>query len=127
MIVTAKGVDLLHFFLCTYNSLHSTILDYIGLSCDALLSCLCMTAKSVDQLLQLPFTEDEEHHLVSYLRTSSELSAQELLVMYYLQRSRFVEAIRLNNKIRHTPRVSCSKNVAFKNTGQVLIVTSPCF
>ena len=35
-----------------------------------------------------------------YLRGSEEKHAQELLVLYYLQRARFVEAVRLNDMLR---------------------------
>ena len=58
------------------------------------------TAKTMDQLLQLPFSEEEEHHLVSFLMESKESHVKELLVLYYLQRARFTEAIRLNAQLR---------------------------
>lgn len=60
----------------------------------------CVAVRTVDQLLHLPFTETEEHHLVSYLRDSSEAISQELLVVYFLQRARFIEAVQQNAKLR---------------------------
>ena len=65
-----------------------------------------LTAKTVDQLLQLPFGGEEERHLVEYLKNSSEGRSQELLVMYYLQRAKFVEAIRLNQSLKQAALVS---------------------
>ena len=56
----------------------------------------------MDKLLQLPLEEDEEKHLVEYLQTSQEPHSGELLVMYYLQRSRYIEAIRANSKLKHS-------------------------
>ena len=65
--------------------------------------CLCASsAKNVDQLLQLPFSDSEEAQLLAYLSTNQDSVSQELLVMYYLQRSRFIEAIRLNKRLRQS-------------------------
>ncbi|XP_060062460.1 protein ELYS-like [Ylistrum balloti] len=62
----------------------------------------CQQMKTMDQLLQLPLTEAEEHHLVRYLTESSEPHSQEVLVLHYLQRARYVEAIQLNEKLKQT-------------------------
>ena len=61
-----------------------------------------LSAKMVDALLQLPLSDEEEKHLVEYLKTTHESGAAELLVLYYLQRSRFIEAIRLNSRLKHS-------------------------
>lgn len=53
----------------------------------------------MDQLLKLPLTDLEEKWLENYLLTSMESHSEELLVMYYLQRARFVDAIRLNERL----------------------------
>ena len=58
-------------------------------------------AHNVDQLLQLPFSADEESQLLTYLSTNHDPVSHELLVMYYLQRSRFIDAIRFNARLRH--------------------------
>lgn len=68
-----------------------------------------LLAKTVDRLLQLPLTNEEETTLVDYLLESSEPHSQELLVMHYLQRARFVEAIQLNEKLKHSVLVNTSK------------------
>ena len=70
-----------------------------------------VAAKMVDQLLQMPLSEEEERHLVEYLKTSRESNSSELLVMYYLQRSRFIEAIRLNNKLKHSIMVTMDSTI----------------
>ncbi|XP_052759719.1 protein ELYS-like [Mya arenaria] len=62
----------------------------------------CQQTKTVDRLLQLPLTELEESSLVSHLMSSSEPHSQELLVMHYLQRARFVEAVQLNERLKHS-------------------------
>ena len=54
----------------------------------------------MDQLLQLPLDADEESHLVEYLKTRTDSSGLDLLIMHYLQRARYVEAIKLNEKLK---------------------------
>ena len=54
----------------------------------------------MNQLLKLPLTELEEKWLENYLLSSMESHSEELLVMYYLQRARFVDAIRLNERLK---------------------------
>ncbi len=61
---------------------------------------LFVSVKTIDQLLHMPFSEEEEKHLVSHLKTSEGVKSQELLVLYYLQRARYIEAAQLNNRIR---------------------------
>ena len=58
------------------------------------------SAKTIDQLLKLPFDNEEEAILERYLQESSEPNSQELLIMHYLQRARYVEAIRMNEKLK---------------------------
>ena len=67
---------------------------------------LYFSAKTIDRLLQLPLTTKEEQLLVSYLMESTEPYSQELLVMHYLQRARFTEAIQLNDKLKQSILVS---------------------
>ena len=54
----------------------------------------------MDQLLRLPFDDVEEAVLERYLLESTEPNSRELLVMHYLQRTRFVDAVRLNEKLK---------------------------
>ncbi|XP_070561837.1 protein ELYS-like [Ptychodera flava] len=57
--------------------------------------------KTVDNLLKLPLSQLEESTLVTYLKESTEPNSMELLVMHYLQQARYVEAIRLNETLKH--------------------------
>ncbi|KAL4221649.1 Protein ELYS [Mactra antiquata] len=92
------------------NGLTAEALEYQRECCDKnniqdLLTHLflgCQQTKTVGRLLQLPLTNEEEKFLVDYLLDSSEPHSQELLVMHYLQRARFVEAIQLNEKLKHS-------------------------
>ncbi len=86
-------------------SLLSEILIFVSMSWSSKL-CLCVAARSVDRLLQLPLQDEEERSLVEYLKNTQEANGSELLVLHYLQRSRFIEAIRLNNRIKATGLVS---------------------
>ncbi len=65
-----------------------------------------VSAKTVDRLLQLPMQEEEKHRLVDYLKTTQEAHSSELLLLHLLQRSRFIEAVRLNNRLKSTGAVS---------------------
>ena len=66
----------------------------------------------MDDLLKLPFDDDEEAALVKYLKESTEPNSQELLVMHYLQRGRYVEAIRANQHLnQHSIMVSSKYSV----------------
>ena len=60
-----------------------------------------LAVKTVDRLLQLPMHEEEEQRLVDYLKTTQESNLSELLLLHYLQRSRFIEAVRLNNRLKN--------------------------
>ena len=50
----------------------------------------------LDSVLQLSLTTQEEKEFVSFLQSSRRQDSQEVLLMYYLQRSRFQEAMQLN-------------------------------
>ena len=50
----------------------------------------------LDSVLQLSLTTQEEREFVSFLQSSRRQDSQEVLLMYYLQRSRFQEAMQLN-------------------------------
>jgi len=62
-------------------------------------------AGSLERLLQLPLSGEEEAALVEQLLSSVEPRAQELLVLHFLQRARFLDAITLNEKLKHTNMV----------------------
>ncbi|KAI8488319.1 Protein ELYS [Branchiostoma belcheri] len=53
----------------------------------------CQQTFTVDKLLQLPFDDVEQKCLVKYLQESPEPNSAELLLVFYLQRGRFVDAM----------------------------------
>ncbi|XP_078697453.1 protein ELYS-like [Branchiostoma floridae x Branchiostoma belcheri] len=60
----------------------------------------CQQTFTVDKLLQLPFDDVEQKCLVKYLQESPEPNSAELLLVFYLQRGRFVDAVRLNDLLK---------------------------
>lgn len=58
---------------------------------------ICSIANSMEQLLQLSLTAEEERHLVDFLKNSDSPLMRDLLVLYYLQQSKIVDAIQLNS------------------------------
>jgi len=50
------------------------------------------------------FTAEEDMALCSYLENHPSLACQELLVMFHIQRSRYVEAIRVNRQLNERQR-----------------------
>lgn len=67
---------------------------------------LLFAAKSIGRLLQLPLSLFEEETLLKHLANCSDLISQELLVMYYLQKSRILEAFTLNENLKRNVLVS---------------------
>ncbi|TRY74821.1 hypothetical protein TCAL_05664 [Tigriopus californicus] len=57
----------------------------------------------LDSVLQLSLVTVEEKELILFLERSSRPSSQEILLMYYLQRSRYSEAMQLNEKLDTMP------------------------
>ncbi|XP_071451858.1 protein ELYS-like, partial [Hetaerina americana] len=60
----------------------------------------CGDLKELRWVLQNSLTPPEEEGLVSFLTSQKDAKAHEMLVMYYLQRSRFIEALSINDKER---------------------------
>lgn len=54
----------------------------------------------LDAVLQLSLSRPEEEEFVRFLEESKRPDSQEVLLMYYLQRSRFTEAVRLHENLR---------------------------
>eukprot|EP00118_Oscarella_pearsei_P011488 m.77590 g.77590 ORF g.77590 m.77590 type:complete len:1577 (+) comp36045_c0_seq6:82-4812(+) len=59
----------------------------------------CLSKKLGNELLQLPYTAHEESCVVSRLQESAHPLAAEFLLMYYLSRCRYAEAVRLNGEL----------------------------
>ena len=54
-----------------------------------------MLANQVDQLLHLTLKPTEMEHIVSYLKNVNKPMSHDLLVLHYLQQSKFTDAIQL--------------------------------
>ncbi|XP_062579828.1 protein ELYS-like isoform X2 [Saccostrea cucullata] len=82
----------------------------------------CQQTKTVDQLLQLPMTGQEEETLVQFLTASNDQYCQEVLILHYLQRACYVEAIRLNEKLKQTVMIDASAKARERATARNAIV-----
>ncbi|XP_074264768.1 E3 ubiquitin-protein ligase HOS1-like [Silene latifolia] len=76
--------------------------------------CLCIRGKFVDRMIELPWNHDEEKHLhkclLDFATTDPLTSSGSLLVVYYLQRHRYVEAFQINCKLQTVEEDFLSKN-----------------
>ena len=66
--------------------------------------CLPHVAKKLSLLISQSLTAEEDTALCSYLEDNPSLTCQELLVMLHIQRSRYVEAIRVNRQLNDRQR-----------------------
>uniref|UniRef100_K1QVB2 Protein ELYS n=1 Tax=Magallana gigas TaxID=29159 RepID=K1QVB2_MAGGI len=82
----------------------------------------CKQTRTVDQLLQLPMTGGEEETLVQFLTSSTDQYCQEVLILHYLQRACYVEAIRLNEKLKQTVMTDASAKARERATARNAIV-----
>ncbi|XP_048731593.2 protein ELYS-like [Ostrea edulis] len=82
----------------------------------------CQQTKTVDQLLQLPMTRLEEENLVQFLTASGDQYCQEILILHYLQRACYVEAIRLNEKLKQTVMTDASAKARERASARNAIV-----
>lgn len=57
--------------------------------------------------------------MVQFLTGSTDQYCQEVLILHYLQRASYVEAIRLNEKLKQTVMVSPYIYTTFINTSKV--------
>ncbi|XP_041480738.1 protein ELYS-like isoform X1 [Lytechinus variegatus] len=79
--------------------------------------------KTMDQLLRLPFDDIEESVLERYLLETTEPNSKELLVMHYLQRTRFVDAVRLNETLKQQALMGDNDPLARERTSARNIIT----
>ncbi|XP_030843104.1 protein ELYS isoform X2 [Strongylocentrotus purpuratus] len=79
--------------------------------------------KTMDQLLRLPFDDIEESVLERYLLETTEPNSKELLVMHYLQRTRFVDAVRLNENLKQQAMMGDNDPLARERTSARNIIT----
>nr|XP_016464699.1 PREDICTED: E3 ubiquitin-protein ligase HOS1-like [Nicotiana tabacum] len=78
--------------------------------------CLCIRRNLVDHMIELPWNADEEKHLHKYLLdfTAEDPSTAigSLLVVFYLQRQRYVEAYQIDQKLQDMEENYISQNSA---------------
>lgn len=82
----------------------------------------CHKHKKWNHVLNLSLTEYEGDVLCKFLRTCDSLLAENLHLLYLLQRNKYIEAITHLDKIKHKPR-SASMHRKLQNT-QDLIISS---
>ncbi|KAL9242771.1 hypothetical protein vseg_016738 [Gypsophila vaccaria] len=76
--------------------------------------CLCIRQNLVDRMIELPWNYDEEKHLhkclLEFATADPRTTSGSLLVVYYLQRHRYVEAYHINRKLQTIEEDFMSKN-----------------
>lgn len=60
----------------------------------------CRNTGNLSKILQVTMSQFEEEMFVKYLEECNEPHTSDILVMYYLQQSRYLEAERYNNKLK---------------------------
>jgi len=56
-----------------------------------------LLANTFDELLHLTLRPEEMEHIVSYLKTVNKPLSHDLLVLHYLQQSKFIDAAQLES------------------------------
>ncbi|CAH0761016.1 unnamed protein product [Diatraea saccharalis] len=62
----------------------------------------CRNSGQLSKILQVTLLPLEEEVFIKYLKNCNESQTSDILVMYYLQQARYIEAEQYNNKIRHS-------------------------
>ncbi|KAI3997573.1 hypothetical protein MKX01_029404 [Papaver californicum] len=75
--------------------------------------CLCIRRNLIDKMIELPWTCDEEKYihkcLLEYATDYPESTSGSLLVVYYLQRFRYIEAYQVDQKLQSLEQDIISK------------------
>ncbi|XP_075103568.1 E3 ubiquitin-protein ligase HOS1-like [Nicotiana tabacum] len=78
--------------------------------------CLCIRRNLVDRMIELPWNADEEKHLhkclLDFAAEDPSTAIGSLLVVFYLQRQRYVEAYQVDQKLQSMEENYISKNSA---------------
>ncbi|KAK4364456.1 hypothetical protein RND71_015814 [Anisodus tanguticus] len=76
--------------------------------------CLCIRRNLVDRMIELPWSADEEKHLhkclLDFAAEDPSTAIGSLLVVFYLQRQRYVEAYQVDQKLRSMEESFISQN-----------------
>ena len=89
----------------------------------SLLSSFYRTAEELgklDSVLQLSLSLQEEKEFVTFLQAASRRDSQEVLLMYYLQRARFPEAMHLNQQLGEAGVVSAARAAIMDRYNHIL-------
>ncbi|MCL7029533.1 hypothetical protein MKW94_028096, partial [Papaver nudicaule] len=75
--------------------------------------CLCIRNNWIDKMIEFPWNSDEEKYihkcLLEYATEIPESTSGSLLVVYYLQRYRYIEAYQVNHKLQSLEQEILSK------------------
>ncbi|XP_076032240.1 uncharacterized protein LOC143020018 isoform X2 [Oratosquilla oratoria] len=69
----------------------------------------CEEMGKLQTVIQLPLNKLEEDSFIAYLQSSTKPSAIDLLIVYYLQRSRYVEVLELQNQLHSYGHLGTSR------------------
>lgn len=97
----------LHLTILIANNLISDALNYIRRnrnqrnSVDLMLHFMsgCHEMRKFSVLLTLPLTDEEEEHITGYLKQSRNLDLQEALLLFYIQRCKYPDAIAYSQRL----------------------------
>lgn len=93
LLTNGKVIEAYHFQKCHQNLRRGKELLYHFFNS-------CQQTQNMTRLFQLPLEFAEEDFLVNFLQEETFPHSKELLVMYYFQKGRYVEGIRLNELLK---------------------------
>ncbi|KAG7296341.1 hypothetical protein JYU34_021479 [Plutella xylostella] len=85
---------------------------------------VCRTTGKLSQLLQVSLLPHEERIFTRYLERCGDTRALDILVMYYLQQARYLEAQIVNNKIR-SKSGDCTRDIVVDAASRALPRLAP--
>ncbi|RVE50619.1 hypothetical protein evm_004743 [Chilo suppressalis] len=80
----------------------------------------CRNTGQLSKILQVTLLPLEEEVFVNYLRNCNESQTSDILVMYYLQQARYIEAEQYNSKLRHSKPRSKEPSGSLESLAEIL-------
>ncbi|RMX53817.1 hypothetical protein pdam_00000467 [Pocillopora damicornis] len=108
LLTNGKVIEAYHFQKCHQNARRCKELLYHFFSS-------CQQTQNMTRLLQLPLEFTEEDFLANFLQEETFPHSKELLVMYYFQKGRYVEGIRLNELLKKDKLVEQDERAKVRN------------
>lgn len=107
----------LHLTILIANNLISDALGYIRRNKNQRnsqelmqhLLCGCQEMRKFSVLLTLPLSDDEEEQVANYLKQSRNVDLQEALLLFYIQRCKYPDAIAYNQRLNQVSSISLSR------------------